>query len=170
MANTEVLLIKPVDNLGAEGDKVKVRAGYARNFLLPRSLAMPVTHANEKRLAALKAARERREAEERSEADKLADKLNSTTIAFAVKTGEGGKMYGSITAAAIADRLKEEGIEIDRRKINLHDGPIKELGKHEVTIKLYYDMDVTFGFEVVSENPIEETEHTTEASAEEDSE
>src|SRR4029079_8575072 len=94
MAHTEVLLIKPVDGLGGEGDQVKVRAGYARNYLLPRGIAVPLTGANRKQVEALKKRRATREAQELTGAKELAGKLEKTPLAFSVKTGEGGKMFG----------------------------------------------------------------------------
>src|SRR6187455_1338238 len=102
MANHEVLLLKPVDGLGAEGDQVKVRAGYARNFLLPQGMAVPLTGANRKRIEALKKAR----------------------IAIAVKTGEGGKLFGAVTANDIHDKLVAAGITVEKRRIHLGQ-PIK---------------------------------------------
>src|SRR5471030_2576011 len=107
MSHHEVLLLKPVDGLGGEGDQVKVRAGYARNFLLPRSMAVPVTTANRKQVEALKKRRGEREAQELNGATELARKLEKTSLAFAVTTGEGGKMFGSVTAAEIHDKLVE---------------------------------------------------------------
>src|SRR5580692_7269396 len=94
MANSEILLLKPVDGLGGEGDQVKVRAGYARNFLLPKKFAVPVTQANRKHVDALKKRRAERETHELTGAQELGKKLEKVSIAFAVKTGEGGKMFG----------------------------------------------------------------------------
>src|SRR5436853_2834158 len=98
MAHSEVLLVKPVEGLGGEGDQVKVRAGYARNFLLPRKIAVPLTGANRKHIDALKKRRATREQDELTTAQELAKKLEKTSLAFAVKTGECGKMYGAITS------------------------------------------------------------------------
>ncbi|MDX2185425.1 MAG: 50S ribosomal protein L9 [Opitutaceae bacterium] len=153
MAHSEVLLLKPVEGLGAEGDQVKVRAGFARNYLLPRKIAASLTTANRKQVEALKKARSHREAQELQGAQEIADKLAKTSIAFAVKTGEGGKMFGAITAADLHDKLVAAGIELDRKKIHLHT-PVKTLGKHEVKIKLHADVSVDLSFDVVSENPI----------------
>ncbi|GAB1488490.1 50S ribosomal protein L9 [Opitutaceae bacterium] len=155
MAHTEILLLKPVDGLGGEGDQVKVRAGYARNFLLPQGVAAPLTKANKKQVEALKKRRAEREAAEYSGAQELAKKIEKASLAFAVKTGEGGKMFGAITAADIHAKLTEAGVEIDRRKIHLHT-PVKILGKHEVKIKLHPEVTVDLSFDVVSENPIVE--------------
>jgi large subunit ribosomal protein L9 len=157
MAHSEVLLIKPVEGLGAEGDQVKVRAGYARNYLLPRAIAVPLTSANRKQIEALKKRRGEREATELSTARDLAARLEKTRIAFAVKTGEGGKMFGAVTASDLHDKLAQSGLEIDRRKILLHT-PVKTLGQHTVKIKLHADVAVELSFDVVSENPIVATE------------
>ena len=110
MANSEILLVKPVDGLGGEGDQVKVRAGYARNYLLPRKIAVPVTRANKKHIDALKKRRGEREAQELNGAQDLARKLEKASLAFAVKTGEGGKMFGAITATDIHDKLVAAGM------------------------------------------------------------
>jgi large subunit ribosomal protein L9 len=154
MAYSEVLLVKPVEGLGGEGDQVKVRAGYARNFLLPRSIAMPLTTANRKQVEALKKRRAIREAEELGGAQELAKKLEKTSLAFAVKTGEGGKMFGAITTADIHGKLTAAGIELDRKRIHLHT-PVKTLGQHTVKVKLHPEVSVDLSFDVVSENPID---------------
>jgi large subunit ribosomal protein L9 len=154
MAHHEILLIKPVDGLGAEGDQVRVRAGYARNFLLPQGKALPLTQSNRKQVEALKKARGLREAKELDGAQELARKLEKTAVAIAVKTGEGGKLFGAVTANDLHDKLAAAGLTIDKRRIHLGQ-PVKTLGKHEVKIRLHPDVTVEFSFEVVSENPIE---------------
>jgi len=154
MANHEVLLLKPVDGLGAEGDQVKVRAGYARNYLLPQGMAMPLTQANRKRVESLKKARGLREAKELDGAQALAKQISKAAIAIAVKTGEGGKLFGAVTAANIHEKLTAAGVTVEKRRIQLGQ-PIKTLGKHEVKIKLHADVSVDLIFDVVSENPIE---------------
>ena len=154
MANSEVLLLKPVDGLGAEGDQVKVRAGYARNYLLPQGMAMPLTQSNRKRVEALKKARGLREAKELDGAQALAKQIAKAGIAIAVKTGEGGKLFGAVTVNDIHEKLTAAGITLEKRRIHLGQ-PIKTLGKHEVKIKLHADVSVDLSFDVVSENPIE---------------
>src|SRR5688500_1335897 len=154
MAHSEVLLVKPVEGLGGEGDQVKVRAGYARNYLLPRKIAVPLTGANRKQVDALKKRRAEREQSELSGAQEVAKKLEKTSLAFAVKTGEGGKMFGAITAQDVHDKLVASGHQIDKKKIHLFT-PVKTLGKHTVKIKLHTDVSVDLPFDVVSENPIE---------------
>lgn len=153
MAHSEILLLKPVENLGGEGDQVRVRAGFARNYLLPRKLAIPLTEANRKQVESLRKARATREAKELAGAQSLASRLESTRIAIAVKTGEGGKMFGAVTAADIHAKLTEAGVEIDRKKIHVYN-PIKTLGQHTTKIRLHPDVQVEFAFDVVSENPI----------------
>jgi len=154
MSHSEILLVKPVEGLGGEGDQVKVRAGYARNFLLPRKIAVPLNAANRKHVDALKKRRAERELSELSGAQELAKKLEKTSLAFAVKTGEGGKMFGAVTSQDVHDKLAAAGIEIDKKRIQLFT-PVKTLGKHEVKVKLHADVTVELSFDVVSENPIE---------------
>lgn len=154
MATTEILLVKPVEGLGGEGDQVKVRAGYARNFLLPRKFAVSLNAANKKHVESLKKRRAGREQEELSGAQELAKKLEKTSLAFAVKTGEGGKMFGAVTSNDIHDKLTAAGVVIDKKKIHLHT-PVKTLGRHTVKVKLHADVSVELTFDVVSENPIE---------------
>lgn len=162
MANTEILLLQPVDGLGGEGDQVKVRAGYARNYLLPKGFAAPMTLANRKRVDALRKRRAEREASELNGAQELAKKLEAVSIAFAVQTGEGGKMFGAITAADLHAKLIEAGVEIDKKKIHLHT-PVKTLGSHTTKVKLHSEVSVEISFDIVSENPIEDS---SEAEAE----
>jgi large subunit ribosomal protein L9 len=154
MAHHEILLLKPVEGLGGEGDQVKVRAGYARNFLLPGGHAVPLTQSNRKQVEALKKRRGEREAQELSGAQELGRKLEQAHLeAFVVKTGEGGKMFGAITAADLHDKLTAAGFAIDRKRIHLF-SPVKTLGNHTVKVKLHADVTVEVPFDVVSENPI----------------
>jgi large subunit ribosomal protein L9 len=153
MANREILLLKPVDGLGAEGDQVKVKAGYARNYLLPRKIGVGLTHANRKHVEALKKARALREAKDLDGAQTLARQIEKVSIAIAVKTGEGGKMFGAVTAADLHDKLTAAGIVIEKKKIHLHT-PVKTLGRHTTKLKLHTDVTIELNFDVVSENPI----------------
>lgn len=162
MATNQVLLLKPIQGLGVEGDTVTVRAGYARNFLLPRKIALPITHANKKQMESLLKAREAREVQELDSARDLAAKVSNITIAVAVKTGEGGKMYGAVTANDLIIRLKDEGIELVKKQLSLP-SPVKELGPHTVAVKLHSEISAELKFEVVSENPIEAVEDDTTA-------
>src|SRR6476646_3979304 len=140
MPTTEIILTDNVPGLGAEADIVKVRRGYARNYLLPRGKAHEVTPASLRQLENLK----------KNEAEELARRINKLRVTFKLETGETGKAFGSITAQDIVTRLKNEiGEEIDRHKIHL-EHPIKTTGEHEVAIKLHHDVTVNFKFEVKS--------------------
>ena len=149
MANSQVLLLQPINGLGAEGDTVTVRAGYARNFLLPRKQALPITQANKKHVESLLKAREAREQKEFENARELSEKIEKISIAIAVKTGEGGKMFGAVTANDLIERLKEEGVELVKKQLGLAQ-PIKDLGSHSATIKLHADVEAELKFEGVS--------------------
>ncbi len=143
MSNTEIILTEKIPNLGAEADVVKVKRGYARNFLVPRGMALEVTPATLKRLNQLKAKRAEREGREMNEAEELARRINKLKLTVELETGETGKAFGSITAADLAERVKKElggKVEIDRHKFQL-EKPIKETGEHEVIIKLHHDVN-----------------------------
>jgi len=157
MAHTEILLLKPIEALGGEGDLVKVRSGYARNYLLPLNYALPVTQANRRHIESLKAKRIERESKEIDGARDLASRLKNVVLAFAVKTGDGGKMFGSITSADLHTKLTEQGYAIEKKRVHIAGGHVKTLGKHEATIKLHAEVSVEIAFEIVSENPIVET-------------
>ncbi|MAE52509.1 MAG: 50S ribosomal protein L9 [Opitutae bacterium] len=154
MAHTEILLLEKVDNLGSEGDVVRVRSGYARNFLLPRSKAVPLNQANKKRLDSLKIARAAREADELQNAQDVASKISDLSIAIAVKTGAGGKLFGSVTAQQIIEKIAEKGFSLDKRHFT-NFSPIKTLGQNTVSLNLFKDVTAELNVEVVSENPIE---------------
>lgn len=151
----EVILREDIKTLGKAGQLVRVKPGYARNFLLPQGVALPVNRANSKHIEALKKAREAREARDLEAANATAAKLGALRLTFAVKTGEGGKMFGAISTAEIAAKLAENGVELERRRIHLGQGPVKQLGKHVCHIRLHTSVMVDQEFEVVSENPIE---------------
>ena len=150
MSSTEIILTGNVPGLGAEADVVKVRRGYARNYLLPRGKACEVTPAALRQLDNLKKKRAEREAGELNEAEELARRIGKLRVTFTIATGETGKAFGSITAQDIVNRLKAElGPEIDRHKIVL-ERPIKDTGEHEVEIKLHHDVTGKFSFQVKS--------------------
>ena len=142
MPTTEIILTDKIENLGAEADVVKVKAGYARNFLIPQGKAVEMTKQTMKRINLLKAKRAEREGRELNEAEELARKINKLKVTMELETGEQGKAFGSITAADIAERLKRQmggDVAIDRHKIHL-EKPIKESGAHEIAIKLHSDV------------------------------
>jgi large subunit ribosomal protein L9 len=148
MSVTEVILKENVPGLGAEADVVKVRRGFARNFLVPQGKAFEVTPANLKRLNQLKSKRAEREARELNEAEELARKINKVKLDFILETGETGKAFGSVTAKDIEDKLKAEtDIEVDRHRIRI-ERPIKETGEMEVPIQLHGDVTATLKIEI----------------------
>ena len=150
MSLTELILTENVPGLGAEADVVKVRRGYARNYLLPRGKAYEVTRGALRQLDALKQKRAEREARELNEAEELARRIGKARFVFTLETGETGKAFGSVTAQDIVNRLKNElGAEIDRHKIVL-ERPIKDTGEHEVAIKLHHDVAAQLVFQVKS--------------------
>ena len=148
MATANILLIKPVDGLGAEGDEATVKAGYARNYLVPQKLAVPLTVANRKQIEALKTARAAREAKDVIKAEALKTQLQSVHIAVQVRVGGEGKMFGAVTAQELYDHLVKEGVDVDRKKVQLP-APVKALGKHTIQIKLHAEVVADFEFEVV---------------------
>ncbi len=135
----EVILRQAVDSLGHPGDVVTVSNGYARNFLLPRGVAFPATEGNKKRIQQEKARLEAAESARRDNAQQLADKLAEVSITFAARVGEEGKLFGSVTAADIAQQLEAQGHHVERRMIDLHD-PIRALGVYRVPIRLHADV------------------------------
>jgi large subunit ribosomal protein L9 len=163
MPSTEIILTENVPGLGAEADVVKVRRGYARNYLLPHGRAFEVTPSTLRQLDNLKKKRAEREARELNEAEELSRRISKLRVTFTLETGETGKAFGSITAQDIVTRLKNElGNDIDRHKIVL-DHPIKTTGEHEVAIKLHHDVATQFSFLVKSaEEPKAEAAPNTE--------
>lgn len=158
MPSTELILTDNVPGLGAEADIVKVRRGYARNYLLPQGKAHEVTAANMRQLENLKKKRAEREAHELNEAEELSRRISKMRVTFTLETGETGKAFGSLTAQDIVTRIKNEiGADIDRHKIVL-EHPIKTTGEHSVAIKLHHDVPTNFVFQVKStEEPKAET-------------
>ena len=150
MPSTQIILTENIPGLGAEADVVKVRRGFARNFLLPQGKAYEVTKASLRKLDMLKAKRAEREAKELNEAEEIARRIGKSKIIFTLETGESGKAFGSVTANDIATRLKNEvGADIERHRIVL-EAPIKSTGEHEISIKLHPDVTATMKFTVKS--------------------
>jgi large subunit ribosomal protein L9 len=135
----ELILREDVEKLGRRGDVVKVAEGYARNYLLPRRLAMPITPANKAMIEKERKAHEARMAKEKAECESLAARIGALRFVAPRKVGESDVLYGSVTAADIAEFLATKGIEIDKRKVLL-DEPIKHLGEHEVRIRLHAEV------------------------------
>ena len=146
----EVILREHVDHLGRRGEIVKVADGYARNYLLPRKLALPATEGNRKQIERERAKFEAKEAEERKVAEALAARLAALEIVIARKVGETEALYGSVTAADIADALAAKGFDVDRRKLQLGE-PIKKIGDVDVPVRLTRDVTATLKVRVVAE-------------------
>jgi len=136
MATMEVILATKIEGLGAEADLVTVKAGYGRNYLIPKGLAHEATASNRRFIANLQAARAKREAEELSAAQEVAAKISGLTVDLTLEVGQGGKAFGAITNQNIHDALTAQGVEVDRRAIEL-EKPIKSEGEHEVIIKVH---------------------------------
>ncbi len=164
MAHKQVLLREDIDNLGARGEIVRVKAGYARNYLLPRKLAVEATSSNVKQIEGERAALLKREAKERSTAEGQASQLGSLTLKFERKVGEAGVLYGSVTSMDIAHALQEQGYEIDRRKIVLRE-PIKRFGNYTVPVRLHRDVTVELPVSVLGEGGVEVDVESLEAEA-----
>jgi large subunit ribosomal protein L9 len=154
MSKTEVILTSNIIGLGAESDQVKVAAGYARNFLFPQRLAIPLTSANKRHIEALKQRRAEREAHEFNTMSELAKGVGKLVCVVQVKTGDDGKIFGSVTAGAIADQLKHQfDISLDKRKIHI-DHPLRTLGEHDVELRLHQQVTATLKVRVESTTPL----------------
>jgi len=146
----EVILRDHVEKLGRRGEIVKVSDGYARNYLLPRKLALPATEGNRKHVERERKIMETREAEEKSQAEAIASRLSTIDITIARRVGETEQLYGSVTASDIAEFLKTKGFEVDRRKLILPE-PIKTIGEHDVPLKLHREVTAPLKVKVVKE-------------------
>ena len=135
----EIILRQAVENLGKPGDVVKVKAGYARNYLLPHGLAYEATPGNLKRIQQERDRLEAAENERRQGAQGVAEKLEQVSLTFSARVGEEGKLFGSVTAADVAQQLEAQGFHIEKRQIDLHE-PIKALGVYRVPIRLHADV------------------------------
>jgi|SRR5689334_9586129 large subunit ribosomal protein L9 len=144
----EVILKEDVAKLGSRGDVVKVAEGYGRNYLLPRKLAIEATAGNKSVIAQMKAASVRRSAKEKSQAEELAKQFEGVSVAFQRRSGEHDQLFGSVTSSDIGEALEKKGLNVDRRKIQLHE-PLKSLGEFDVPIRLH--KDVTTHVKVVIE-------------------
>jgi large subunit ribosomal protein L9 len=135
----EIILRQAVEKLGAPGDVVKVKAGYARNYLLPRGFAYEATPGNLKRIQQERERLEAAENDRRGAAQVLADKLEQVSLTFSARVGEEGKLFGSVTTADIAQQLEAQGFQIEKRQVDLHE-PIKALGVYRIPIRLHADV------------------------------
>jgi large subunit ribosomal protein L9 len=135
----EIILRQAVENLGKPGDVVKVKAGYARNYLLPHGLAYEATPGNLKRIQQERDRLDAAENERRGAAQGIAEKLEQVSLTFSARVGEEGKLFGSVTAADVAQQLEAQGFHVEKRQIDLHE-PIKALGVYRVPIRLHADV------------------------------
>lgn len=140
----KIVLRNDVENVGKQGDLIEVADGYARNFLVPRGLAIVATKGAVKQAQAMQRAREVREARERETAEEIAGRLRSQNIRVTARAGEAGKLFGSVTAGDVADAVHQQlGVELDRRRLELAE-PIRELGPHEVSLHIHEGVEATF--------------------------
>jgi large subunit ribosomal protein L9 len=146
----EVILREHVDNLGRRGDVVKVAEGYARNYLLPRKLALAVTEANKRQIDREKKVAEVKDAEEKQQADALAARIAETEVEIARRVGENDTLYGSVTSADIANALEAKGFTVEKRRITLAD-PLKSLGEFTVPIKIHRDVTAQVKVKVIAD-------------------
>ncbi|MGD0821398.1 MAG: 50S ribosomal protein L9 [Desulfomonilia bacterium] len=146
----KVVLLETIDGMGSVGQEVKVKDGYARNFLIPRGMALLATDTNLKAFKDKIQARIRAEAKTKDHAAKLAEELSSIALKFTVKVGQEGKLFGSVTNADIFDALNDKGFEVDKKKIVLAE-PIRHVGTHEVAVRLYPEVTAHIKVEVVPE-------------------
>jgi large subunit ribosomal protein L9 len=146
----EIILREDIEKLGSRGQVVRVATGYARNYLLPKRLAVTATEANKKIVEQERQAHLRKETKLKSEAEDLGKILGGVTVTIAQKAGENDQLFGSVTAKDIAEALEKQNYTIDRRKIQL-DEPIKQLGAHQVTLRLHREVPVEITVQVVKE-------------------
>jgi large subunit ribosomal protein L9 len=153
MAHTKVLLREDVDDLGARGEIVRVRAGYARNYLLPRNLAVEATAGNVKGIESERAALLKKEAKERATAEGQAQQIGSLQLEFKRKAGEQGALYGSVTSMDVAEALRERGYEIDRHRIHMRE-PLKRVGEYTVPVRLHREVTIDLKVRVAPEGEV----------------
>ena len=162
----KVILKEDVFKLGSLGDEVDVKSGFARNFLIPQGKALPLTRENIKQINHQRSLLAKKRADAIEQAQVLAKKLAETEIVFTMKSGENGKLFGSVTQKHIYDALVEKGVEMDRKKLHLS-APIKKTGSHELPIKLHTEVNGLLTVKVLAEVSEEETTETSEEASEE---
>jgi large subunit ribosomal protein L9 len=146
----DLILREEVSNLGTRGEIVKVKAGYGRNFLLPRKLAVPLTEGNKKVVEQQKLAAAKRDAKDKADSEMLAGALGQVTLNFTRKAGESGALFGSVTSIDVAEALAAKGYKIERRKIHLEE-PIKTTGEYQIPVKLHKEVSVQVTVNVAAE-------------------
>lgn len=162
MATTTILLREDVDNLGGRGEIVKVKAGYARNYLIPRKIATIATKGNVKQVENERAALLKKEAAEKTTAEMQAEQIKSIQLSFERKSGEHGILYGSVTTIDIAEALQAKGYQIDRKRLTLNE-TIKELGDYSVKVRLHREVTIELPIEVLGEGGVRAEKKTAPA-------
>ena len=147
----DIILLERVDNLGDLGDQVAVKAGFARNYLIPNGIAVRATPENREVFEARRAELEKAALEKLGEAERRAVQLEDVSLTIAARSGEEGKLYGSVGTQDIADALAEQGIEVARSEVRMPEGAIRVLGEYEISIHLHTDVDRVINVEVVPE-------------------
>lgn len=165
MAHTKILLREDVDDLGARGEIVRVKAGYARNYLLPRKLAVEANAGNVKQIERERELLLKKAATERATADAQAEKMSTLVLTFQRKAGEQGALYGSVTSMDIAEALQERGYEVDRHRLHLRE-PLKRIGDFKVPLRLHRDVTVDLQVKVSPEGELIVGHMTAEQEAE----
>ncbi|MEZ5446761.1 MAG: 50S ribosomal protein L9 [Gammaproteobacteria bacterium] len=150
----EVILLEKVHNLGKLGDRVKVRPGYARNFLIPEKMAVPATESNVQKLETMRADLEKAQAEALAGAETRAAALKDAVVTIAARAGEEGKLFGSVGTADIAEAFSKAGTEVEKREVRMPTGPIRTLGDHAVELHLHADVNVAVTVRVVAESEV----------------
>ena len=166
MSTTTVLLREDIDNLGGRGEVVKVRAGYARNYLIPEGIATLATKGNVNQISKERESLLKKAATEKSTAEAQSDQMKGVSLSFERKAGESGTLFGSVTSIDIADALKAKGYDIDRRKITLKD-TIKETGEYTVKVKLHREVSIDIPVKVTAEGGAEAPAKPETANSEE---
>jgi len=156
MATTKILLREDIENLGGRGEVVKVKAGYARNFLLPKGIATLATKGNVKQIDRERESLLKKAATEKSTAEAQSEQMRSISLAFTRKAGKDGTLFGSVTSMDVAEALQAKGYEIDRRKISLKD-TIKEIGDYTVSVKLHREVTLEIPVTVSAEGGAEKS-------------
>jgi large subunit ribosomal protein L9 len=165
MAHTKVLLREDVDDLGARGEIVRVKAGYARNYLLPRNLAVEASAGNVKGIESERSALLKKEAKERATAEAQSQQMSSLDLEFRRKSGEQGALYGSVTSMDVAEALRERGYEIERHRIHMRE-PLKRLGEYTVPVRLHREVTIDLKVRVAPEGEVIVGQMTPEQQAE----
>jgi len=150
----EVILLEKVHNLGKLGDKVKVRSGYGRNYLIPLRMAVPATEENVKKLESMRAELEKAQADALAKAEARAAALKDKVVTITARAGDEGKLFGSVGTVDIADALTAGGAAVEKREVRLPNGPLRTVGDHQVELQLHADVNVLITVHVAAESEV----------------